>query len=108
MIGNRVCAAPNSLDDITITLTDQESAEMRCECQLRSRVLKGPLDDEEVLIEAELAGCALPERLLRVLSRFRVRGNAFGALFFSTIFRSTARCLRPQTLVALPPGTWLR
>lgn len=81
MTGDLVSADLRSLDHVTVTLTNRESEDFRRQCQLRSDgLLDMPLDREDLLTEAELTGCALPERLLRTLSRFRAVGNPAGGL----------------------------
>ncbi|MEU7445006.1 MULTISPECIES: TauD/TfdA family dioxygenase [Streptomyces] len=69
------------LDDVAITLTPAEREAAGEVFAASARALKGrPLDDEEVLTEAEFAGLRLPRRILEALGRFRRQGNDAGAL----------------------------
>ncbi|MDW5329515.1 TauD/TfdA family dioxygenase [Plantactinospora sp. KLBMP9567] len=66
---------------MTIELTAAESARMRRTCLgSAGEVGDAPLDSERLLTDVEVAAGALPERLLRALSRFRRSGNPFGTL----------------------------
>src|ERR1700754_2068324 len=77
---------PNSLDDVTISLTDFERDSMRQELGKRAIAPAAlPLDDEELLTEAQLAGGLLPDRVLRTLCRFRRRGDRAGAVLLRNL-----------------------
>ncbi|GAA2502822.1 hypothetical protein GCM10010406_44220 [Streptomyces thermolineatus] len=70
-----------SLDDVTLTLTDAEREAAGEAFASSARALEGrPLDDEELLTEAELTGLRLPRRVLEALRRFRRHGNDAGAV----------------------------
>ncbi|MEW2632764.1 clavaminate synthase [Streptomyces sp. NPDC048389] len=74
------------LDDVTITLTDAEREEAGEVFAASARALKDrPLDDEELLTEAELSGLRLPRRILGELGRFRRHGNDAGVLLIRNL-----------------------
>ncbi|SFR28738.1 L-asparagine oxygenase [Lentzea waywayandensis] len=74
-------ADPRPLDDVAIPLTDSEREAIRggFDRFARARV-NAVLDSEELLVDAELAGRALPDRVISALRHFRRYGNGAGAL----------------------------
>lgn len=85
---DRVKVTPSGqpLDDATITMSDAEAAGIRQNLhRAASRLPGGSLDSQELLTEIEVAGCQLPPRLLRVLSRFRCSGGEYGSLLIRNL-----------------------
>lgn len=83
----RVGSTIQSVEDVTLTLTSDESAQVRqvvdeVKTRLPASVLAAPaaMDAFEVLAEIEHAGRFLPRRLVRALSLFRRDGNLHGTL----------------------------
>jgi L-asparagine oxygenase len=75
-----------SLDDVTIRISDSERDSIQGECTDRTSGLYDlPLDSEALLTEAELAGSLLPDRVLRILGQFRRSGNRAGALLIKNL-----------------------
>lgn len=74
------------LTDATIALTGEESDHVRRLCaETTSEIDGSPLDSRHVMLETEVAGCALPPRLLRELAAFRQIGNPYGALLIRNV-----------------------
>jgi L-asparagine oxygenase len=70
-----------SLADVAFVLAEHESRETRQQCARTASGLEGRvLDTPYVMTEVEVAGCALPARLLRALAQFRHEGNPYGAM----------------------------
>lgn len=75
-----------SWTDAAIVLSDRERDRLGGDSERTARrMAHASLDDQDLLVEAELLGCQLPERLLRGLSRFRTEGSRFGGLLIRNL-----------------------
>ncbi|MFF8838145.1 TauD/TfdA family dioxygenase [Streptomyces sp. NPDC015130] len=71
----------HGLGDATIALTEAERTSAHEEFEASARAMKSrSLDDEELLLAAELSGYRLPDRVVETLRRFRRHGNDAGVL----------------------------
>ncbi|MEE6306178.1 TauD/TfdA family dioxygenase [Plantactinospora veratri] len=69
------------MTDVTVVLNSQERRQMYARCaDIAARLARHSLDDPQVLVEAEVAGCEIPPRLIRALAAFRQQGNSHGSL----------------------------
>ncbi|OLR91887.1 TauD/TfdA family dioxygenase [Actinokineospora bangkokensis] len=74
-----------------ISLTDSECADVRGRLAEFARASNDlPLDSEDLLADAEVAGKVLPDRLVRALRGFRRGGNDTGALLIRNVPTDTA------------------
>lgn len=77
---------PTALAEVTLTLSDAESGQLRDRFLATAAGLAAArLDREPVLAEIAVAGCALPDRLVRALRTFRATGNRQGALLVENL-----------------------
>lgn len=75
-----------ALSEVTLALSDEESGRLRDRFLATAAGLAGsPLDREPVLAEIAVAGCALPDRLVRALHSLRATGNQHGALLVENL-----------------------
>jgi L-asparagine oxygenase len=71
----------DALSDVTVTLTDEESREVRSVCRAAATALAThELDDEQTMTTVEQFGWKLPRRLTEALIMFRRAGNDYGTL----------------------------
>ena len=69
------------MTDVAILLDAEESRQIRVLCAESSARISGhTVDSPHAMVEAEVAGCDLPTRLIRALAAFRQDGNARGSL----------------------------
>lgn len=79
-------ASREAATDFRIDLTPGERDFLDAECERSGfSVRSGPLDDEDLLTTAELMGCRLPKRVIRVLRRFRRQGGELGGLVIGNV-----------------------
>jgi L-asparagine oxygenase len=89
--------APRPLNDVTITLSDAEREVLRTQLAEHAQAYSDrPLDDEDLLADAEDAGRLLPDRIYPALRRFRRQTSGPGALLVRNMPTDTRLCATPQ------------